>query len=115
MVGAPYYVDGATVRDQFLVRLVNKRAEPTDLTVTVHGLPAGATAQGIAAPVTVGPLAEEIRFLIVEEARDLYTAPFSLTVDVTDPRRSFTLSRSMEFLGPEPLPAVPASGARGPQ
>jgi len=30
MVGAPYYVDGGSVRNQFLVRIVNKRSEPAE-------------------------------------------------------------------------------------
>ncbi|HMD61649.1 MAG TPA: cytochrome c oxidase accessory protein CcoG [Opitutaceae bacterium] len=108
MVGAPYYVDGDSVRNQFLVRLVNKRAEPAAIGVIVRGLPAGATVRGLEAPVTVAPLGEEIRPLIVQEPRASYAAPFQFEVVAGDPRGSFTLRRAMEFLGPEKVPAVPA-------
>jgi len=111
MVGAPYYVDGDLVRNQFLVRLVNKRAEPAALAVTVRGLPAGAVVRGLEAPVTVGPLGEEIRPLIVQEPRSRYASPFTFEVEARDPRGSFTLRRAMEFLGPEHIPAPAAPPA----
>ncbi|HTU03289.1 MAG TPA: cytochrome c oxidase accessory protein CcoG [Candidatus Sulfotelmatobacter sp.] len=111
MVGAPYYVDGDLVRNQFLVRLVNKRAEAADLAVTVRGLPAGAVARGLDAPVTVGPLGEEVRPLIVQELRSRYAAPFAFEVEATDRSGSFTLRRALEFLGPDNIPAPPAPRA----
>jgi cytochrome c oxidase accessory protein FixG len=104
MVGAPYYIDGGTVRNQFLVRLVNKRAEAVALTVSVKGLPAGVTAAGIGSPVVVAPLGEEVRPLIVQEPRGLNAAPFTFEVEAGDPGGTFRIDRSMEFLGPDPVP-----------
>lgn len=102
LVGAPYFVDGDSVRNQFFVRLVNKRSVPVELTVSVHGLPEGASARGVEAPIPMGPLAEELRPLIVIEPRSRYSTPFTFQVEATDAAGSFKLSRSMEFLGPEP-------------
>ena len=110
MVGAPYYIDGDTVRNQFLVRLVNKRAETVALTLSVRGLPPGASVRGHRAPVMVAPLGEEIRPLIVQEPRGLNATPFTFEVEAGDPAGSFRMSRSMEFLGPEP--SVPGQGAK---
>jgi len=111
MVGAPYYVDADSVRNQFLVRLVNKRAEPAVLTVSVRGLPAGAAARGLEAPVTVGPLAEEVRPLIVLEPRSRYASPFGFEVEAADSRGTFSLRRAMEFLGPDAMAAPPGAAA----
>ena len=111
MVGAPYYVDGGSVRNQFLVRLVNKRAEPAVLSIAARGLPAGAEARGIEAPVTVGPLGEEVRPLIVQEPRSRYAAPFTFEVEAADSAGTFTLTRAMVFLGPEAIAAPPAPAA----
>jgi cytochrome c oxidase accessory protein FixG len=102
LVGAPYYVDGDAVRNQFFVRLVNKRSVPVALTVTVRNLPEGAAVRGAEAPVAIGPLGEEIRPLIVIEPRSRYSAPFTFQVEASDAAGSFRISRSMEFLGPEP-------------
>jgi cytochrome c oxidase accessory protein FixG len=111
MVGAPYYIDGGTIRNQFLVRLVNKRSEAVVLNLAVRGLPAGAGARGFEAPVNVAPLGEEIRPLIVQEPRSRYASPFSFEVEAGDSAGSFRLVRSMEFLGPEPIPSSPAPAA----
>ena len=102
VIGAPYFVDSGTVRNQFFVRLVNKRSVPAALTLSVRGLPDGASVRGIEAPVAIGPLGEEIRPLIVVEPRSRFTAPFTFQVEASDAAGSFRISRSMEFLGPEP-------------
>ncbi len=112
MIGAPYYVDGGVVRNQFLVRLVNKRSRPVALILSVRGLPPGARANGIDAPVTMAALGEEVRPLIVQEPRGQYSVPFVFEVDVADASGSFRLSRTMEFLGPEPVSDAPAPAPR---
>jgi len=76
--------------------------------VAVRNLPAGAVARGLEAPVTVGPLGEEVRPLIVQEPRGRYAAPFMFEVEAGDSRGTFTLRRTLEFLGPDYLPAAPA-------
>lgn len=101
MVGAPYYSDAATVRNQFLVRLVNKSSAPVLLFVTLQGLPAGTVAKGFEAPVPIEALGEEVRPLIVVEARSAYKASFPFEVTVSDAQGHFHITRAMEFLGPD--------------
>jgi cytochrome c oxidase accessory protein FixG len=108
MVGAPYYVDSGVVRNQFLIRLVNKRTDPVDLSVRVTGLPEGAAVQGLGASIVVPGLGEEVRPLIVQVPGASYHAPIPFEVEAADAGRSFVLTRSLEFLGPED--AAPAAG-----
>ena len=111
MIGAPYYLDGESVRNQFLVRLVNKRPEKVSLTLSVRGLPAAAVVRGIEAPVEIAPMGEEVRPLIVQEPRSLSIRAFTFEVEARDPTGSLRLSRAMEFLGPESGPAAAPQGA----
>ena len=115
MVAVPIYVDGYMVRNQFLVRFTNKRAEPMTLSLAVQGLPAGAVAEGVGAPVVIGPLAEEIRPLVVQARRGSEAMLFPLTVVATDAQRSFTVRQLTAFLGPESslLLIVPVSPRPG--
>lgn len=111
MVGAPYYVDSGVVRNQFLVRLINKRAVPVTLTVGVESLPPGMSVQG-AVTVAVAPMGEELRPLIVEGPRSGFAGSFQFTVTARDPSHAFIMRRAMEFLGPDlsshaPLPLHP--------
>jgi cytochrome c oxidase accessory protein FixG len=102
MVGAPYYLDGDTVRNQFLVRLVNKRPQKVTLTLSARGLPASAVVRGLEAPVEIAPMGEEVRPLIVQEPRGQCAPALAFEIDASDPGGSFRLTRTMEFLGPEP-------------
>ena len=101
MSGAAYFVGPDEVRDQFMVRIVNKRTAPATFTVSVEGLPGGIRQTGFAAPVTLAPLAELVNPLILLAERRHYRGPFKFTVKVTDAGRTFTLAREVEFIGPD--------------
>lgn len=101
MTGAPYIVDDTAVRNQFLLRIVNKRSEPVRFTVTVVGAPREARFVGIDAPVTVPPLGEHVQPLVLLQPRATYTGPFHFEVKVREVEHGYDLGRAVEFLGPE--------------
>ena len=101
MSSAAYFVSADDVRNQFMVRLLNKRNEPSTFTVTLNGLPAGSTQNGFTAPVTIGALGEQVSPLVLHVDRQHYTGPFKFTLSVQDQSRAFILSRQVEFLGPD--------------
>jgi polyferredoxin len=105
MIGAPYYLDGSNVRNQFLVRLVNKRSVTVALALSVRGLPGGAAVRGFEAPVEIPPMGEELRPLVVQVPRGRNAPAFTFEVDASDAAGSFHLRREMEFLGPETTPS----------
>jgi polyferredoxin len=100
MTGAPYFVDPHSVRNQFLVRLINKHATPVSFVVGIEtDLPVSQT--GLTEPVTVAPLGEEVRPLVLLVPRDAYAGPFKFTVRVRTLEQAFTTGREVEFLGPD--------------
>ncbi len=101
MTGAPYVVDASSVRNQFLVRLVNKQHLPAHFTVRVVEGPSDLRQVGLENAVEVGPLAEIVQPLILQQARDHYAGPFSFRVEVESQETSIRLSRRVEFVGPE--------------
>ena len=103
MVGAAYYYDAATVRNQFLVRLVNKRDVAERLVVRVRGAPEGVTQTGLEAPVELAGMGEVVSPLVVVVPRRAYRGSFPFTVVVTDRNGTFELARGVEFLGPDPV------------
>ena len=102
MVGAAYYFDAATVRNQFLVRLVNKREGPQQLVVRLQGAPAGVAQVGLETPVELAGMGEEVRPLVIAVARGRYAGSFPVMVVVRDAGGTFELARQVEFLGPDP-------------
>jgi cytochrome c oxidase accessory protein FixG len=101
MTGAPYIVDDAAVRNQFLVRLVNKRPVPVQFLVQMNHAPDGVRQLGFETAVVVGPLGEVVQPLVVQQPRRAYVGPFHFDVRVADAAGSFQLHREVEFLGPE--------------
>jgi len=102
MSGAAYFVGHDDVRNQFLVRLVNKRSVPAVLKVQTHGVPDGVKQTGFDAPVTIPALGEQVSPLVLTIDRKHYTGPFHFTVEVEDEADTFELKRAVEFMGPEP-------------
>jgi len=101
MTGAPYFVDGGFVRDQFFVRLVNKRAGPARFVLQLRGAPAGVVQAGFEVPVEIAPLGEIVQPLVLCQARAAYVGPFEFEVRVQDVAGTFHLERKVEFLGPD--------------
>jgi cytochrome c oxidase accessory protein FixG len=101
MIGAPYIVESTAVRNQFLVRIVNKRAVPASFRVSIEGAPPAARQLGFEAAVTVSDLGELVQPLILQIPRSSYTGPFRFVVRVQDAAGTFQLERTVEFLGPE--------------
>ncbi len=102
MQGAPYYVDTTYVRNQFMVRLVNKRNEPVSFKITLLQAPAGAEAKGFEQAITIGALGEELRPFIVQVSRKVYAGNARLQLRLTDAGGTFEVTRETEFIGPSP-------------
>ncbi len=101
MNGAPYYVEADTLRNQFLVRLVNKRDTPVRFSVRLEtAVPV--VQNGFTAPVEIGPLGEEIGPLVLQVTRADYNGVFTIKLHVTDGDDTFTLTRELQFVGPDP-------------
>ena len=102
LTGAPYFVTPETVRNQFLVRLVNKRDTAARFTITLPDAPAGLVRTGVEGTVELAALAEEVRSLVVQMPRAGYAGEFVLTVRVADEAGTFSLEKPVRFVGPDP-------------
>ncbi|EIQ01965.1 cytochrome c oxidase accessory protein FixG [Opitutaceae bacterium TAV1] len=106
--GAPYFVTADTVRNQFSVRIVNKRTGPVRFRVTAE--PVAASAAVPAPPIRqfgfdglleIAPLAEEVRPFVIQQKRADYAGNFRFLLRVQPEDGSFTLERELEFIGPD--------------
>ncbi len=104
MVGAPYYLDGANVRNQFLVRVINKQNHPMTCRLEIDAsLPQQLLATGLGEPFVLPALGEEQKALILTLPESSFQGNFKLRVQVTDTQRGHhATTGDMEFLGPDP-------------
>jgi len=101
MIGAPYIVDSAFVRNQFLLRIVNKRTEPERFVLEINATGAVLRRSGFEGEVEVPPLGEVVQPLVLQESRSEYAGPFSFGMRLRAADGSFEIDRRAQFLGPD--------------
>lgn len=103
MVGAPFYVADGVLRNQFLIRVINKRNSPATYKLEMVGkMPAKLSVAGFTETLQLGPLGEEQKTLVLSLPEAVFKGPFKLQVKVTDSERGDSMTtRVMEFLGPD--------------
>jgi len=103
MVGQPYYVADGQIRNQFTVRVINKRNEPRSFRLHLTGEKAASvTTTGTETSLVIPALGEEVRPLVITMPEQSYTEPFTLVVTVTDETSGTTTqTRPIEFTGPD--------------
>ena len=101
IIGAPYIVSADFVRNQFLVRVVNKRNQPARFRLILGEAPRELRQTGLTSVIEVGALGEIAQPLVLQIPRSSYTGPFNFEIRVQDEAGTFHLERKAEFLGPE--------------
>ena len=102
MTGAPYIVSPEAVRNQYLIRVVNKRDVPQSFRVEVRGAPEALELTGFTDVVEITPLGEQVFPLVMQMPRAYYTGKFQLEIVLHEADEAFELSREIEFIGPDP-------------
>ncbi|MBL9118025.1 MAG: cytochrome c oxidase accessory protein CcoG [Verrucomicrobiaceae bacterium] len=101
MTGAPFYVENGQLRNQFLIRVINKRNSTRTYKLSLEGnLPPSLKATGIDLPLELAPLGEEVRPVILSMPQADYTETLELHVVVTDVADgTSSKTKPMEFTG----------------
>lgn len=101
MRGQPFYVTADSVRNQYELRLVNKRNVP--VTFTVHkaeDTPRGVAITGLEEEITVKPQAEVSRPFFANVSKDDYHGKFMLDLVIEANPGDNRFEDSIDFLGP---------------
>jgi cytochrome c oxidase accessory protein FixG len=101
MRGTPYVLANEEVRNQFLLRILNKRNAPQTFHVTVtDGLRQTLRWSGAEGGVMVGPLGEEMRTIVVVTSREEGIGSFPLKVRIESIEHGTVIAKEVPFLGP---------------
>ncbi len=99
--GAPYIREGGIVRNNFLLRLGNKRSAEQTYTVELVTPQSGVTSNGAtSAPITLGAGEEIQEPLILTMDDAAFRGQFDVEVQILGPEGDVVTTRKIPFLGP---------------
>lgn len=101
MPGVSYVLDGSNVRNQYLVRILNKRNQPQHFQLSVIGHPPGLVTSGVEGGVDVAALGEQIVPLVVVVPRAEFKGDFKIEVRADVPGRGTVFRKAVPFIGPD--------------
>ncbi|MFU8847547.1 MAG: cytochrome c oxidase accessory protein CcoG [Opitutales bacterium] len=102
MTGAPYFVTETTVRNQYMVRVINKSNEAKTFQIQSKSSFENFRMDGNEEGITVPPMGEEVRPVIISVDRSVYEGSFSLELSLISPEGQTIMTKEAEFLGPNP-------------
>jgi cytochrome c oxidase accessory protein FixG len=104
MPGSTYFQSAGELKNQFLIRLINKRTEPRSYRFALEGdVPAAMKASGTETALTLPGQKEDVRPLVLSMPVDQYQHPLKMVVRITDVDSGATMTtRPLEFVGPTP-------------
>lgn len=104
MQGASYFVQDGVVRNQFTIRIINKRNREGTFRITLDGqLPADIQVSGNEQVLTLAPMQENQRTLIISVPVKSFHDGILFKARITDTETNESvLTRGIELLGPDP-------------
>jgi len=100
MTGAPYFITETTVRNQYMLRVINKSSEAKTYTVNCNAPDQIFAMEGNEDGITVQPMGEEVRPVIITIQKENYTGRFTLELSLVAPDGHSIIRRDAEFIGP---------------
>jgi hypothetical protein len=89
-----------TIRNQYLLRVDNKRNQPVHFNVRLLTEKPGVTASGLQAGIDVPALGQELRPVVVVMPAAGYSEPFAAVFSVSSDD-GLIINKSAPFLGPD--------------
>jgi cytochrome c oxidase accessory protein FixG len=106
MQGSPYFLADNGVRNQFMIRVINKESTPEVFQVRIHGDASGLQSSGTEDLIETAALGEQIRPLIVTIPRAQYHPGLAATIVVDSANGHFHSEQQVPILGPS-APTAP--------
>jgi cytochrome c oxidase accessory protein FixG len=101
---AAYFLDGAneeTIRNQFMVRIINKRNAAADFKIEIQNPPAGLEVGGIEQHYNIPAQGAETVAMIMRLPRANFKMDIPLKVKISTLDGKSSVERTMKFLGPK--------------
>lgn len=99
--GDPYFLDTADVRNQFMIRITNKRNEASFYRIEIEKDLPEAKLLGIDDPFLIPGNGELVKPLVITVPKSVYTGGFPMKAKVVNEKGETLAERTLQFIGPE--------------
>lgn len=100
MTGAPYYFEENTIRNQYLIRIINKRNKLETFQIRLLNDEPGIQLAGAEEPMPISALSEQMRPLVAVMPRSEFHGAFPVRILITSGDGKFSVEKTVPFLGP---------------
>jgi hypothetical protein len=102
--GSAFNLFNGSIRNQFMVRVINKRNQPSSYTVSVEGdVPKELQIAGNETAIQLPAQGEDLKSLVFSLPESFYTKPLKMVVRVTETATGNSVTTMpIEFVGPDP-------------
>lgn len=100
VTGAPYYLEENEIRNEYLLRVINKRNKLETFQIRLADGQPGIHLDGGEAPMPIAALGEQMRPLVVEVARPEFHGAFPVRILITSGDGKISVEKTVPFLGP---------------
>jgi len=98
--GPPYYMDDTYIRNQYMVRVSNRRNEPAYFELDAGQVDPGIQINGVGEKFLIDGNGDVVKALIVLVPKESYRGKFSINLSVLDESGNQLTQRELEILGP---------------
>lgn len=104
MLGGPYFISQTHIRNQYMVRIVNKTNQPKYFVLKTQATALTPIEQaGFEKPLELEPMAEIQKPLVILQTLENYQGPFDIDLILQeDGNQAYKIHSQVEFLGPDP-------------
>jgi cytochrome c oxidase accessory protein FixG len=100
MTGAPYFITENAIRNQFMLRVINKTTEVKKYTIQCDAGEQIYKMEGNEDGIVVESMGEEVRPVIISILKENYTGKFPIELSLIAPDGETIITRNAEFIGP---------------
>ncbi len=102
MAGPPFFFDGTSVRNNYQLRLINKRNQEATFVATIKEAPEGFELSGAGQELKVKANGQITRPTIIFAPYEHYDGPCEVTLEVTGQPGDVVFRHTIDFVGPNP-------------
>lgn len=102
MTGSPYYITDTGLRNQYMVRIINKQNAERSYRISASAEGQKIQVDGVSGAISVEPMEELVHPVVISVSKEDYQGQFTVEIQLSNAEGELITDKEVEFLGPDP-------------